>query len=104
MTTIVVLFNLKSGVDKAAYETWAQTTDMPTVRSLSSIANFSVHRSAGLLGSETLPPYQYIELIKVADMAQFGADVATETMQRVAAEFQNFADNPLFIMTEDVGA
>jgi hypothetical protein len=104
MTTIVVLFNLKPGVDKSAYERWAETTDIPTVQGLSSISSFAVHRSVGLLGSDRAAPYQYIEMIKVADMAQFGADVATETMQRVAAEFQSFADNPLFIMTEDVGA
>ena len=36
-------------------------------------------------------------------MAVFGEEVATETMQRVAAEFQAWAD-PIFITTRDIEA
>ncbi len=100
---IIVLFNLKDGVDPQAYETWARATDIPTVRGLSSIARFDVAAATGLLMSDALPPYQYVEVIDVADMDSFGAEVGTETMQRVAAEFRQFADNPLFLTTRDVG-
>ena len=34
MTTIVVLFNLKDGVDQDEYEQWARTVDIPSVRRL----------------------------------------------------------------------
>jgi hypothetical protein len=97
---IIVLFNLKPGVDAAAYEHWARTTDMPGVRALDSVSDFQVYRNTGLLGADAKPPYAYAEIIDVADMAAFGADVASEAVQRVAAEFQTFADNPLFITTE----
>jgi len=100
MTTIVVLFNLKSGVDVAQYEQWARDRDLPTVNGLASVDQFEVLRSAGLLMGEGEPPYGYVELIRVNDMDKFGADVSSEAVQKVAAEFGQFADNPLFIMTE----
>jgi 5,10-methylenetetrahydrofolate reductase len=99
---IVVLFNLRNGVDEAAYQAWAKATDIPVVNGLASIASFTVHQVTGLLGSDAKSPYQYIEVIDVADMDQFGKDVATETMKRVSAEFQAFADNPIFLTTQDL--
>jgi hypothetical protein len=100
MTTIVVLFNLKSDADVAAYEAWAKSTDVPMVNALGSVDEFRVQRATGLLGSDQAPPYQYVELIEVPDMEAFGADVASDTVQRVAGEFQQFADAPMFITTE----
>lgn len=97
---IIVLFNLKPGADPAAYEKWARTTDLPGVRALRSVSDFQVYRATGLLGADTKPPYAYIEVIDVADMAAFGADVSSEAVQKVAAEFQQFADNPQFVLTQ----
>lgn len=98
---IVVLFNLKPGIDIAAYETWARTTDIPGVRALKSVADFQVHRATGLLGSEVPSPYAYIEVIDVADMALFWQEVVQPGPQKVAAEFREFlAGEPIFITTE----
>ena len=96
---IVALFNLKPGVERERYERWARTTDMPTVKALGSIADFQVLRATGLLGSDAAPPYQYLEIIDVADPDQFGRDVATEAMTRVAQAFQDLAD-VTFMLTE----
>ena len=97
---IIVLFNLKPGTDVGVYEKWVRTTDIPGVNALGSVKDFQVHRATGVLGSDTPPPYAYFEVIDVADMDAFGKDVASEAVQRVAAEFQQFADNPQFILTE----
>jgi hypothetical protein len=102
MTNLVVLFNLKDGVDPSEYEAWAQSTDLPIVRGLDSIESFSVYRTSGLLGSDAKPPYQYVEVIDIGDMARFGEEVASDTMQRVAAEFQERADNPLFMSADSI--
>lgn len=102
MTRIVVLFNLKDDVAAADYERWARSTDIPTVNGLASVDGFTVHRAAGLLLGDGDPPYQYVEIIDVDDMERFGAEVSSETMQRVAGEFQAFADDPVFILTEDL--
>ena len=97
---IIVLFNLKPDADPAAYENWAKTTDIPGVNALGSVTDFQVHRATGVLGSDAQSPYQYFEVIDVADMNAFGKDVAGEVIQKAAAEFQAFADNPQFILTE----
>lgn len=97
---IIVLFNLKPGVDAATYEQWARTTDLPGVRALRSVSDFQVYRATGLLGTEATSPYAYIEVIDAPDMAAFGADVSSAAVQKVAAEFQRFADNPQFVLTE----
>ena len=102
MAKVIVLFNLKDSVGQSEYEDWAKASDLPTVRGLDSVADFSVHRASGLLGSDEAPPYQYIEIIDVSDMARFGEEVASETVQKLASEFQGFADGPLFLLTESL--
>ena len=99
---IVVLFNLKPGVDPAAYEAWARGTDIPGVNALSSVDRLSVHRATGLFGSDAPSPYQYVEVIDIAALDPFVAEISTEAFQKVAAAFGDFAENPQFIMTEDL--
>ena len=101
---IVVLFNLRSGVDPAIYEAWAASSDAPTVRGLPSVAGFRVHALTGLLMGEGQVPYDYIEVLDVADMDQLGHDIASPAMQAISAQFQTFADTPLFLTTREVGA
>ena len=103
MTRIIVLVNLKAGKTAADYERWATTTDLPTANALKSIDSFTLFRSASLFGSDARPPYDYIEVIDVADMDLFGEEASSETMTRIAGEFQDWAD-PVFIVTEQVGA
>ncbi len=102
MTTIIVLFNLKSGTDRTKYENWAKSVDLPSVRNLDSIDSFRVFRSTGMLGSKEAAPYEYIEVIDISEWEQFGQEIATDVMQKVAGQFQSFADNPLFIMTDSI--
>ena len=99
---IVVLFNLKDGADPDAYEQWAKTTDIPAVNALGSVDDFSVLKTTGLLGSDQAAPYQYIETIDITAMDPFLEHVSTDTAQQIAAEFQSFADNPVFILTEQL--
>jgi REDY-like protein HapK len=99
---IIVLFNLKPGVDIAAYEAWAKDIDFPGVNALGSVERFTVHRATGLFGSDAPSPYQYIEVIDINGMDGFVADISSEAFQAAAAPFRDFADNPLFILTEDL--
>ncbi len=100
MPSLVVLFNLKNAAAAAAYEQWAQNTDVPTVKKLGSVDDFKVYRMGNILGTDTPSPYQYCEVIEVNNLDGLFADIGTKTMQQVAAEFQAFADNPLFILAE----
>lgn len=102
-TRIVALFNLKRGVTPADYERWARRVDLPTVNGLKSIDRFEVFKATMVLGSDAAPPYRYIEIIDVADMDAFRKEVASETMQKVASQFREMADNPLFVVTDRIG-
>lgn len=102
MPTIVVLFNLKPTASFADYEAWAKAKDIPTVKSLSSVADFRVLKMGNLLGSETTSPYQYCELIEVKDMNAFFADLGSEAVQAGAKVFNEFAENPLFIVANTI--
>ncbi|MEM7284106.1 MAG: REDY-like protein HapK, partial [Pseudomonadota bacterium] len=72
------------------------------VRNLPSIDGFRVFKTSGMLGNDHKPPYEYVEMIDVNNMDTFSQDVGTQTMQQVAAEFQSFADNPMFILSDDL--
>lgn len=100
---IFAVFNLKQGVSPEAYEAWAKEVDLPTINALPSIESFRVFRSTGVLGSDATPPYGYVEMLDIKDMAQFGADVATAAMQEVAAKFQGMVE-VTFITTEEIAA
>lgn len=104
MTYLIVFFNLKAGASADAYEAWAKSTDMPNVRALKSNAGFDVFKTLSVRGSDKSPPYQYVELISISDMDQFGQDVATDTMRKVAGQFREFADNPMFVVAEKLEA
>lgn len=99
---IIVLFNLKPGVSVEAYETWTRDTDIPSVNALGSVAKFTTHRATGLFGSDAKAPYAYIEIIDIHGMDAFVADVSDPAFQAIAAPFQDFADNPQFILTDDL--
>lgn len=99
MTTIIVLFNLKKGISQTDYESWAQSTDLPIVRDLSSVENYQIFKSSGLLGSDSPSPIDYIEMISINDRDQFNVDISSEIMTKIAMQFQAFADDPKFIVT-----
>ena len=100
MARVVVLFNLKDDVDVAVYEDWARSTDLPVVNNLESVDQFTVHRSVGLLTGEGEAPYDYVEILDINNMETFAGELAEDNMQKVAAEFNSFADNPVFILAE----
>ncbi len=102
MAALVVLFNLKDDSAKSAYEEWAQNTDVPTVKGLHSIDEFKVYKLNQVMGSGSVPPFQYCEVLDINNMETLGPELETETMQRIAGEFQTFADNPIFIVSEQI--
>jgi hypothetical protein len=102
MATLVVLFNLRAGVSVETYENWARATDLPTVNSLQSVDQFRVLRTKGLLGQSVPAPYQYVELIEINSLDGLFTDIGSPLMQSVAAQFQQFADNPIFISSESI--
>ena len=100
---IIVLFNLKPGVAAEDYEAWARSRDIPGIRSMPSIDACTVHRTTSLLGSDGTPPFDYVEIIDVADMEGFQKDFASDTATEIGREFRDWLDGePLFMMTEEL--
>lgn len=97
--TLIVLFSLADGQSRIAYEEWARTVDAPNVRRLPSVGSFEVLKARGTLDGGA-SPYEYIEVIQVESMDGLGADITTPAMQEVAAQFQRFAANPVFIVAD----
>ena len=98
---IIVLFNLRSDADPTAYENWATDHDLPATRAMSSIDDFNIYRTTGLLGSTDAPPFDYAQIIDIGDREGFWKDVASETATEMATEFRAWLDGPpLFLMTE----
>ncbi|KAA1244913.1 REDY-like protein HapK [Aquimarina sp. RZ0] len=102
MAALVVLFNLKDEGSKEAYEKWAKTTDVPTALKMASVDTFKVFRLGNVMGTENPSPYQYCEVLEINDMSTLGEEVNSDAMQKVAAQFQDFADNPIFIISEQI--
>ena len=99
---IIVPFNLKPGTDIAEYEKWARDKDVPTASALPSVKGFTIHRATGLFGSDETPPYEYFEVLDITDLDAFVKDVSDPAFQQAAAPFQQYADAPQFILTEDI--
>ena len=100
---IIVPFNLKPGTDVAEYEEWARSKDVPTASALPSVKSFTVHKATGLFGDpDAAPPYQYFEVLDITDLDAFIADVSKPEFQAKAAPFQDYADGPQFVLTEDL--
>lgn len=97
-TRIVVLLKLKPATSRPDYEAWARSVDLPNVNRLKSVQGFEVFEATGLLGGTASPPYDYIEVLDVVDMALFGQEASSPTMQAIAEEFHRWAD-PVFVTT-----
>ncbi|MBS0568587.1 MAG: REDY-like protein HapK [Proteobacteria bacterium] len=102
MQTVIVLFNLKPGVDRAEYEAWARGSDLPVVNDLASVDKFEVLKASGLLIGDGPAPYEYIEIMRIRDMEAFGKDLGSPAVQSGAAQFQQYADQPLFILASNL--
>lgn len=91
MKTMVVLARLKEGVEAADYERWVLESYAPAVRELFSVRDWRNHRVDGLLGSEEMPPYDYVVTLEV-DLDGLGEDMAGERMQALIPELHEYAE------------
>ncbi len=98
MSHLIVLFNLKAGKNRADYENWARTNDLPSVNSLKSVDSCKILRSTGLMGSAVSAPFQYIEVIEINSNDGLFVDFDGPIMQKITEQFNEFADSPIFIM------
>ena len=92
MPSMIVLVNLKEGVDPEDYERWILESYAPAVRELSSVEDWRDYRATGLLGSGAAPPYEYVVTLDINDLEQLGRDMAGQEMRRLLSELRSFAE------------
>jgi hypothetical protein len=90
--SMIVLVNLKEGVNPEDYERWVLESYAPAVRELSSVQDWRDYRMTGLLGSRAAPPYRYAVTLEIKDPHQLRLDMAGEEMQRLLSELHSLAE------------
>jgi hypothetical protein len=89
--SMIVLVDLKEGVNSEDYECWVLESYAPAVRKLPSVEDWRDYRVTGLLGSDAVPPHQYIVTLEIRDLDRLGRDIASEEMRRLLSELHDLA-------------
>ncbi|GAL34336.1 hypothetical protein JCM19240_1244 [Vibrio maritimus] len=100
--TLIVFFNLKNDTDETAYLNWAKEADLPTVNRLNSVSSFNVYKGLNMFGAQNTSPWDYFEVIEVSSEEAFLEDVQTAEMQVIVEQFNSFAKDAQFIVTENI--
>ncbi|MDN3715490.1 hypothetical protein [Vibrio breoganii] len=100
--TLIVFFNLKATTDETQYLQWAKESDLPTVNKLSSVSSFEVFKGISMFGQDKPSPWDYFEVIHIESEDAFLSDIQTEEMQKIVDQFQSFAEDAHFIVTENI--
>jgi hypothetical protein len=92
VATMIVLVNLKEGVEPEDYERWVLESYAPAVRGLPSVEDWRDYRVNSLLGSDAAPPYRYVVTLEVGDLEQLGRDMTGEEIESLFSELHRFAE------------
>lgn len=103
MAKLILQYRLKPGVTKDDFEHWVRTTDYPTMRGISRVADFRTYRIRGLLLGEGEAPMDYVELFDIPDLDGFTSeDMAGPVVQGIMGQFMERVDNPVFLIADEV--
>jgi len=89
---MIVLVNLKEGVNQEDYERWILDSYAPAVSSLSSVDDWRDYRVGGLLGSDAAPPYGYVVTLEITDPQELEREMGGEEIQRLFSELHELAE------------
>ena len=91
MTTHVFFLNtLRPDAEAAEYERWLREVDLPTARSLPSIASYQVVRVDGPL-RDADAPCDYVEIVEISDLERYRADLtALPGRERFVEQLRSF--------------
>ena len=99
---MIVLFNLKEDQTEDEFVQWMKDNDIPVVSKLSSVTEYNLAKTVGMLGEEGDPPYQYMEIIRVSDFDKLGEEAADETIQNIGAQFQQKIRDGIWLLSEQI--
>jgi len=99
---MIVLFNLNDDQTEDEFVQWMKDNDIPVVSKLSSVIEYNLAKTVGMLGGEGDPPYQYMEIIRVSDFDKLGEEAADETIQNIGAQFQQKIRDGIWLLSEQI--
>ncbi len=99
---MIVLFNLNDDQTEDEFIQWMKDNDIPVVSKLSSVTEYNLAKTVGMLGGEGDPPYQYMEIIRVSDFDKLGEEAADETIQKIGAQFQQKIRDGIWLLSEQI--
>ncbi len=99
---MIVLFNLNDDQTEDEFVQWMKDNDIPVVSKLSSVTEYNLAKTVGMLGGKGDPPYQYMEIIRVSDFDKLGEEAADETIQNIGAQFQQKIRDGIWLLSEQI--
>jgi hypothetical protein len=99
---MIVLFNLNDDQAEDEFVQWMKDCDIPVVSELSSVTEYSLAKTVGMLGGEGEPPYKYMEIIRISDFDKLGEEASAEAIQNVGAQFQQKIKDGIWLLSEQI--
>ena len=102
MANLMLIYKLKAGVTREAYEAFTRNVDYPNMRGLKRVKSFVTHRVVTRL-MQGQPSVDYVEVFEIEDFDGFAKeDMSSATVQKVMGEFMQYVDDPQFLFVEPV--
>jgi hypothetical protein len=93
MASVFWFSKLKAGAQAAAYERWVQETDYRLAQDIECVLHYRVHRVAGPVEGEGEAPYDYIEVLEVADIDAYRSALRDHpAIRKIIAEIGLFIE------------
>jgi len=103
MARVMIIYKLKAGIDREAFESWQKQFDYPSMRGLNRVQSFVNHKVTGRLIGEGAPSVDYIEIFDISDLDGFmQEDMGGSVVQAVMSQFMEYVENPEFLIVEPV--
>lgn len=99
---MIVLFNLNEDQTEEEFVAWMKDNDIPVVSKLSSVTEYNLAKTVGMLGGDGEPPYKYMEIIRVSDFDKLGEEASAEAVQNVGAQFQQKISDGIWLLSEQL--
>lgn len=99
---MIVLFNLNDDQTEDEFVQWMKDNDIPVVSKLSSVTEYNLAKTVGMLGGEGEAPYQFMEIIRISDFDKLGEEAADETIQNIGAQFQQKIRDGIWLLSEQI--
>jgi len=99
---MIVLFNLNDDQTEDEFVQWMKDNDIPVVSKLSSVTEYNLAKTVGMLGGEGEVPYKFMEIIRISDFDKLGEEAADETIQNIGAQFQQKIRDGIWLLSEQI--